>query len=57
MILVSGAGGTIGSALLDELRSADCQTRAAYHSASAADAARTAGVSPMMCRARAVPAR
>ncbi|MBO2463248.1 SDR family oxidoreductase [Actinomadura violacea] len=43
MILITGAGGAVGSALLDELRAAGRPARAGYHTASKAERARAAG--------------
>ncbi|NMO14224.1 SDR family oxidoreductase [Pyxidicoccus fallax] len=44
MILVTGAGGTVGTALLEELKSARHAFRAAFHSQAKADKARAAGL-------------
>jgi uncharacterized protein YbjT (DUF2867 family) len=43
MILVTGAGGAVGSALMEELRGAGRPARGAYHSPEGADRARRAG--------------
>jgi uncharacterized protein YbjT (DUF2867 family) len=44
MICVTGAGGTVGSEVVEQLRSADAPFRAAYFSASKAEAARAKGI-------------
>jgi len=44
MILVTGAGGTVGSEVVRQLRSAGAEFRAAYHSESKAQAARADGI-------------
>lgn len=43
MILVTGAGGSVGSALVDQLRKDGHDVRAAYHSPAATERARAAG--------------
>lgn len=43
MILVTGAGGTVGTALLEELRAAGQRPRVAYHSKEKAERAKAAG--------------
>ncbi|QKG21570.1 NmrA family NAD(P)-binding protein [Actinomadura verrucosospora] len=43
MILITGAGGAVGSALLDELRAAGRPARAGYRTAAKAERARAAG--------------
>ncbi|MGH8773124.1 MAG: NAD(P)H-binding protein, partial [Burkholderiales bacterium] len=43
MILVTGAGGTVGTALMQELRAAGHKTRAAYHSPPKAEKAKREG--------------
>ena len=44
MILVTGAGGTVGSEVVRQLQTAGAQFRAAYHSESKAQAARAKGI-------------
>jgi uncharacterized protein YbjT (DUF2867 family) len=43
MILVTGAGGTVGTALLEELSATGARSRVAYHSKEKAERARAAG--------------
>ena len=43
MILVSGAGGTVGTALLEQLKAAGERPRAAYLSGEKAERAKSAG--------------
>lgn len=43
MILVTGAGGTVGTAVLEELRAAGQRPRVAYHSREKAEKAKSAG--------------
>src|SRR4051812_14966812 len=44
MILVTGAGGTVGSEVLKQLRAAGADTRAAFHSKAKAEKAKAAGI-------------
>ena len=44
MILVTGAGGTVGSEVLKQLRAAGATTRAGFHTKAKADKAKTAGI-------------
>jgi uncharacterized protein YbjT (DUF2867 family) len=44
MILVTGAGGTVGSQVLNQLRAAGAKVRAAYHTPAKAEKARAQGI-------------
>ena len=48
MILVTGAGGTVGSEVVNQLQPTGAQFRAAYHSQSKADAARAKGIDAVL---------
>ena len=48
MILVTGAGGTVGSEVVRQLQAAGAKFRAAYHSASKAEAARAKGIDAVL---------
>ena len=48
MILVTGAGGTVGSEVVRQLQSAGAEFRAAFHSQSKADAARANGIDAIL---------